>query len=152
MSTLKMIPHELPCYWYMFVVWLCNEHDIKVVQVLLCDMKSFPCNALLITMLSMESLMYDIMNCGLKSSDQVMSCVSVSFHRVLGVFILEKYSCVPRAKSYYPDNLSQAMIYRTKSVKWLRKPLKSHDLNKFLDSSTIASVNRSQLLSPCTTS
>ena len=90
MSTLKMIPHELPCYWYVLLVWLCNEHDIKVVQVLPCDMKSFPCNTLLITMLSMKSLMYDIMNCGLKSYDQFMSCVSVSFHRVLGVLVLEK--------------------------------------------------------------
>ena len=33
---------------------------------------------------------YDIMNCGLKSCDQVMSCVSVSFYRVVGLFVPEK--------------------------------------------------------------
>ena len=64
----------------------------------------------------MISPTYDIMNCGLKSCDQVMSCVSVSFYRVLGVFVPKKNSCVPRAMSCCHDNLSQAIIYRTQSV------------------------------------
>ena len=49
----------------------------------------------------MISATYDIMNCGLKSYDQVMLCVSVSSYQVLGVLVPENYSCVPRAMSCF---------------------------------------------------
>ena len=77
----------------------------------------------------MISPTYDIMKCGLKSCDQFMSRMSVSFYRVLGVFVPEKHSWVPRAMSCCHDNLSQAIIYSTQSVMLLRKPQKSHDLS-----------------------
>ena len=41
----------------------------------------------------------------------------------------QKYSCVPRSMWCCHDNLSQAIIYRTHSVMWLRKPQKSYDLS-----------------------
>ena len=40
----------------------------------------------------------------------------VSFHRVLGLLVPKKYSCMPKAMSCYHDTLSQAMIYRIQSV------------------------------------
>ena len=63
----------------------------------------------------MISPTYDNVNCGLQSYDQVSHVVSVSFYRVLGVFVPEK-NCVPRATSGCHDNLSQAIIYRTQSA------------------------------------
>ena len=110
---------------YVFLWWwheVCMMMEIWILCVNYISMLSLPCLRCWLNTWSILSPTYDIANCGLQSCDQVMSCVSVSFYRVLGVFVPEKHICVPRVMSCCHNNLSQAIIYRTQSVLWLKKP------------------------------
>ena len=49
------------------------------------------------------------------------SCVSFSFHRVLGVLVPENYSCVPRSMSCFTISKLKLWFHRLQSVMWLRK-------------------------------
>ena len=57
-----------------------------------------------------------IMDCYWWSCTQESQVVSVSFHRVLGVLVPKKYSCLPRAMSCFHNTLSSSMIYRIQLV------------------------------------
>ena len=69
-----------------------------------------------------------IMDCWCWSCIQECHALSVYFYRVLGVLVPKKYSCVPRAMSYFHNTLSQAMFHRIQLVMWLKKSQKSHEL------------------------
>ena len=119
--------HDMPLhsndFYVVNVPYKCcwNTHELFLWDYAMFTCKSYLCTRCMITMYFMKFhklWYYRLLRLIIYSSQ---SRVSVSFHRVLGVLVPKKYSCVPRVMSCFHDTLSQAMIYRIQSVMWLRK-------------------------------